>query len=192
MGHRLHMPRLLLRPMQQADAALYIRLYSDDAVMRCVADPLSLQMAGRAFKLALAQARRLPPHAHYWICRPHQHDEDIGLLALMHDRDRSGLAEVGVLLLPQAQGQGYATEAIAALADHALSEPASGLGLQRLWTRHARDNLAAAGLMQALGFHSDESSRLGELRWSLRREDWPTSARRVRGFSMAGQILSGD
>ncbi len=188
MGQRLHTPRLLLRPMAEVDAALYTRLYTDGRIMRLVAAPLSPQAARRAFPLALAQARAVPARAHYWICHPRREQgEDAGLLALLHDRDRHGLAEVGILLLPEAQGQGYATEAIAALADHAFS----GLALQRLWTRHARINRAVTGLMEALGFHSDAGACEGELRWFLRREDWPTAARLSPGFGKAGRWLEG-
>lgn len=178
MGEALHTPRLLLRPMAEADAALYVRLYGDAGVMRLVAAPLSPEAAQRAFGLALAQARATPPRACYWICHARDRREDAGLLALLHDRARPGLAEVGILLLAEAQGQGYATEAIAALADHAFAGP----GLQRLWTRHARDNQAVTGLMQALGFHADAAARDGESRWSLRREDWPAAAR-APGFA---------
>lgn len=173
MGEVLHTPRLLLRPMAEADATLYVRLYGDAGVMRLVAAPLSPEAAQRAFGLALTQARATPPRARYWICHVRDRREDAGLLALLHDRGHPGLAEVGILLLAEAQGRGHATEAIAALADHAFAGP----GLQRLWVRHARDNLAMTGLMRALGFGADTAVRDGESRWSLRREDWPTAAR---------------
>jgi RimJ/RimL family protein N-acetyltransferase len=188
MGQRLLTPRLLLRPMVEADAAIYTRLYTNGGVMRFVAAPLSLQAARRAFELVLAQARATPPRAHYWICHSRERGNDAGLLALLPDRDDDASAEVGILLLPEAQGQGYATEAIAALADHALS----GLVLQRLWTRHARDNQAMIGLMQALGFHPDAGASDGELRWSLRCKDWPPTARLSSGLAKPGRRLAGD
>ncbi len=187
MRQSLHTPSLLLRPMAEADVAIYTRMYTDAGVMRLVAAPLSQEAARRAFNLAIFQTRAVPPRAHYWICSARVHDEDVGLLALLHDRDNAGLAEVGILLLPEAQGRGYATEAIAALADHAFSD----LALQRLWTRHARDNRAVTGLMEALGFHSDAGASEGELRWSLRREDERTGARLSPGVAKAGRRLGG-
>src|SRR3546814_14671922 len=69
-------------------------------------------------------------------------------MAWLPDPGDPGAAEVGVLLAVGAQGRGHATEAIAALADVVFSAPVQ----RRLWTRHARGNGLAAGLMRKLGF----------------------------------------
>ena len=55
--------------------------------------------------------------------------------------------ELGWLLLPQARGQGYATEAAAALRDHAFT----ALGLDRLVSYIAPGNAASRRLARALG-----------------------------------------
>jgi RimJ/RimL family protein N-acetyltransferase len=91
-------------------------------------------------------------------------------MALVPDRDDPASAEVGVLLLPDAQGQGHATEAIAALADSVFAVP----GLQKLWTRHASGHAAAVGLMRRLGFVAGPEAG-AQSRWHLLRGTWPPS-----------------
>jgi len=81
-------------------------------------------------------------------------------------------AEVGALILPEFQASGLATEAIAAIADHAFAI----LGLRRLFTRHRREHVAAAALMRRLGFSAlpeVADDPLGQ-RWALE----PKSAER--------------
>lgn len=179
MGDALFTARLHLRSMAAGDAGFHRRLYADAEVMRHVGAPLSGDASRRAFALSLSQAHASPPRARYWIVRVSGTAEDCGLLALVDDRDPPGSAEAGMLLLPEAQGRGYAAEAIAALADHAFS----GLAMQQLWTRHHRDNRAAVGLMQALDFSPDGADGSGRVRWSLRREDWRTGARQGAVFA---------
>ena len=55
--------------------------------------------------------------------------------------------EVFFSLIPSATGHGYATEAVAALVDHARS-----LGTERLVARVSDDNRASVGVLQRAGF----------------------------------------
>ncbi len=171
----LHAPRLRLRPLVSSDERLYCSLYTDPGVMRHVAPPLAPEAARRAFRNVLAQSATRPPQSRYWVLLPSDDGEALGLMACVPDRGVPGSVEVGVLLLNQGVGRGYAAEAIAALADAVFAEPT----LQRLWARHARDNDLAAGLMRKLGF-----APMGEVpddpppvRWQLARQAW--LARRV-------------
>lgn len=54
MPPELHGPRLQLRPLASTDADLYCAIYTDAALMRPVAAPLSAASARRAFAAALA------------------------------------------------------------------------------------------------------------------------------------------
>src|SRR3546814_19157975 len=91
-------------------------------------------------------------------------------MAWLPDPGDPGSAEVGVLLAVGAQGRGHATEAIAALADVVFSAPVQ----RRLWTRHARGNGLAAGLLRKLGFEPmpDEVDDPDPVRWHFARGSW--------------------
>lgn len=170
MATDLHTPRLHLRPLRQDDETLYRTLYTDAEVMRHVAEPLTRAAAQRAFAAVMRQLAAEPPQSRYWILASRDTGEDLGLMALVPDREDDSSAEVGVLLLGPAQCRGYAAEAIAALADAVFAAPHR----QRLWTRHARDNPAAVGLMRKLGFDPMEDAATGPapVRWQLERGAW--------------------
>lgn len=163
---------LRLRPLTEADEPFYCRLYTDAAVMTRVGTPLTQEAAQGAFMRVLRQVAATPPRSHNWMLHAQTADAPLGMMALVPDRDDPASAEVGVLLLPDAQGRGHATEAIAALADSVFAVP----GLQRVWTRHASGHAAAVGLMRRLGFvaEPDTSVAGAQSRWQLLREDWRT------------------
>lgn len=162
----LHAPRLRLRPLEAGDRDLYVALYSDAETMRHIVPPQSPEAAARGFLAALAAMRASPPARRFWVMCEHS-GTTVGLLGLDHDGPGSG--EVGALIPPRHQGRGYATEAIAALADHAFG----ALGLQRLHTRHAAGHGLAAGLMAGLGFEpAPDAPGPHPQRWQLDPERW--------------------
>lgn len=171
----LQTPRLRLRPLAAADEALYVRLYSDPLSMSRIADAQSAAAAARGFRAALAAQQRSPPARLFWVMHERAQDLAFGLLGL--DLDAPGSGEVGALIPPPQQGRGYATEAIAALADHAFGT----LGLQRLHTRHAAGHGLAHGLMQGLGFEPGEPvpGDPHPQRWTLTPARW--AARQAPG-----------
>lgn len=166
----LSTPRLRLRPLALPDERLYCSLYTDPHVMRHVAEPLAPEAARRAFMVVMEQLAADPPKACYWVIRPRDGGDALGLLACLPDRDDTGSAEVGVLLAGTAACRGYATESIEALAEAVFARPAQ----HRLWTRHAPGNGPALGLMRKLGFAPMGNSGSGStpLHWQLRRQAW--------------------
>jgi RimJ/RimL family protein N-acetyltransferase len=162
----LQTPRLRLRPMQDGDRDLYVTLYSDADTMRHIAPAQSAEAAARGFLVALAATQASPPARRFWVMCDLSGAE-VGLLGLDHDAPGSG--EVGALIPPPHQGRGYATEAIAALADHAFG----ALCLQRLHTRHAAGHGLAAGLMSGLGFEpAPDAPGPHPQRWQLDPGRW--------------------
>lgn len=159
--------RLQLRPLQACDEALYVRLYSDPVSMARIVAAQTPEAAARGFRAALASQAQPAPQRFFWAMHDRALDRAIGLLGL--ELDGPGSGEVGALIAPEHQGRGYATEAIAALADHAFGT----LGLQRLHTRHAAGHGLAHGLMQGLGFQPGEPvPGPHPQRWSLTPQTW--------------------
>lgn len=162
MNHPLATPRLWLRPLEADDEALYVRLYSAPECLAPGGVSQSPDAAARGFCAAMAARSQPASRRCFWVMHDRGLDQAIGLLGL--DLDAPGRGEVGAMIVPEQQGRGYATEAIAALADHAFGT----LGLQCLHTRHAIGHGLAHGLMQGLGFQPGEPGQGPHpLRWHL-------------------------
>lgn len=162
-------PGLQIRPLHGDDEALYVSLYSDAEVMRHVGAPLVPVQAAAAFQRVLGGMLQVPPAALYWTLRPHGAREAVGMMALLPDAGRAW-AELGLVLRPDAQGRGHASEAIAALQDQLSRRHAP----HRLWTRHVAANAAATGLMRRMRFRPEPGPD-GWLHWSSVRDDWPVA-----------------
>ena len=162
-------PRLDLRPLADGDQALYVQLYGDPQVMQHIGPAQDAGTAARGFAAALRYNAATPPARLFWVIQDRIGMQALGLIGLTLDEPGGG--EVGVLLPAGQQGRGLATEAIAALADHAFGT----LQLQRLHTRHAPGHALAAGLMATLGFEkltSPLASASGRWRWQLTPDRW--------------------
>ena len=163
-------PRLLLRPIDAADEALYVHLYTDPGVMRHIAAPLSADAAQRGFRAACRLAALPAPLTRLWIVSECGMPGRLGVLALLQHKDDPDGAEPGVMLTAAAQGVGVASEALAGLAEHAFAT----LQLQRLSTRHAAGNVAVARMMVKLGYQRADAggTEPAEWRWQMTRGHW--------------------
>lgn len=141
-------PRMHARPLGPADEAFYCALYSDPAVMALIGVPKSPREALRGFALACRRNADAASGERRWVVLERATGAAIGLLALL--RDGSGAAELGVMLLPSAQGRGLARELNDAVVGLAFSP--GGWALDRLWARHAQGHAAAAAALAASGF----------------------------------------
>jgi ribosomal-protein-alanine N-acetyltransferase len=160
----LRTTRLSLRPLDACDATLYRNLYVDPTLMRHIAEPLSPQSAQDRFGSSLRQQSERRQQR---IVVESASGIGIGLVALFRD---GGSAEMGIMLLAAAHGRGFATEAMAAVRDHAFEQE----GIELLWIRQHPSNAAVTTMMQKLGFlplpEIDPAS--GFRRWELDRQRW--------------------
>ena len=157
-------PRLHLRPLDERDEALYCHLYTDPELMRHIAEPLAMERVQRSFRAALKQQST---ERQRWIIVEREPNLALGLLGLFVTGDS---AEMGVMLLAESQGRGFATEAMAAMRDRTFK----GTQVRLLWIRQEAENEPVVGMMQRLGFEPlppDASDPNGR-RWDLSRERW--------------------
>lgn len=70
--------------------------------------------------------------------------------AVFHNFTYDHMVELGVRLLPEAEGQGYATETMRCMADYALCF----WGLEKVVAKCYRDNLASKKMLQAAGLRA--------------------------------------
>lgn len=173
--------RFRLRPLAAQDEALYVAIYTDDALMRHVGEPMTASDARRAFDAFLrSNAHADLRRACCWVIECGGNDSEVvGLLALS---PHSGAAEIGVMVLAPWQGRKVAQETIAFLSGHLFEEGA----WPRTFSRHARDNDAGAGVMRRLGFHAMAEVPGGSAfrGWEMTRDEW---MRRFAAQAGAGQ-----
>ncbi len=166
-------PRLELRPLDEDDQALYVRLYGDALAMQHIGTAQDEATAARGFRAALRHHSATPPERLFWVIRERAAEQPLGMIGLSLDEPGGG--EVGVILPVGHQGRGIATEAIAALADHAFD----ALQLRRLHTRHLPGHALAAGLMATLGFERiAPATESGRSCWQLTPGRWAARPRR--------------
>lgn len=169
-------PRLHLRPLGEGDEALYCHLYTDPGMMRHIGAPLSAAAALRSFHKARALSAQAAPAMQLWTITEHGSSAGLGLLAQVHHGDATDVAELGIMLVADAQGRGLAAEAMEALTERLFAQPE----IRRLWTAQLPTNTAVVRLMQRLGFERDLTSGKGtaEWRWVMDRARW--QARKLR------------
>jgi RimJ/RimL family protein N-acetyltransferase len=155
--------RLRMRPLMASDQGFYCGLYTDAGMMRHIAQPMSADAALRSFETVLEMQgkQRLT-----WVIHERESQLARGILGVF---PAGCQAEVGVMLVPEAQARGFAAEVISAIADRLLLETS----VERLWTRHAAANRAACVLMQKMTFdRCDDGQPPEEMRWQLTRRMW--------------------
>jgi len=177
-------PRLHLRPIDEGDEALYCRLYTDPALMRHIASPMTPNAATRSFRLARKLQSQTQQH---WIVGERGGVGDIGLVGLFVDKSDAGIAEIGVMLLATGQGVGFGAEAMAGVIGRAFAT----MCLRLLWIRQHIDNTAVPGMMRKLGFEPMPSSRVGpdECYWQQDRTQWQMARKATAGLENPGQSV---
>jgi RimJ/RimL family protein N-acetyltransferase len=165
----LETPRLRLRLLHEeadGDAALYVHLYTDAAVMQWIAPPLGIDAATNAFGRACRHNRAARPGHRTWRiddCK----GGDLGIAALLRDGDA---AEIGVVLREGAWGNGLAREALGGVLAHAFDH----LGLALVYGERPDDAQARLvdRMFAPLGLHRAPARVSGQARWELPRARW--------------------
>lgn len=165
----LETPRLRLRPLERGDEAFLAALDTDPAVMRWVhggalAPEHARQYAERQVQLAGYRHR-----FGRWLVELRESRERLGWLEVfkLSGEDRDDL-QVGYQFAPDAQGQGYAAEALRAVLREVFRKPD---GLDRLAAivrpenERSRRLLARGGFVPSGEFRLDGAGQACELWW---------------------------
>ncbi|GAA5166735.1 GNAT family N-acetyltransferase [Amycolatopsis dongchuanensis] len=141
----LRTPRLTLRGLRPTDTEAILRIFADPGQSRYLAvdysDPERCrEMVGRRL------AYDGPDGLGHWVIEHNGHV--IGLAHLRPSSDLPpGTAEIGYFLDPAHGGEGFATEAAAALLDHGLRT----IGVSAVWALVHEANTASRRLVERLG-----------------------------------------
>ncbi|CAN7144307.1 GNAT family N-acetyltransferase [Caulobacter sp. LjRoot300] len=147
----LETERLSLTPLTVEDAPLVYPFMSDPEAMAhwdrdAIEDPDEVE-ATVAAQVAEMEERR----AMYWAIRLGQDGRFLGYCELVDLDWRHHRGELGFIIAREDWGQGYATEAAAALLAHC----ASSLGLKRMVARTHVGDARAEKVLQKLGFEQE-------------------------------------
>ena len=155
---RLCTPRLLLRPLRDADAAALHALFADPQVVRYwTSGPWSSADASSSAIRADREEMRAGTRLRLGVVRLAD-DRLVGACTLSQLEWPSGRAELTYALAPPVWGRGYAAEAVGELLRYAFDT----LGLRRIEADADPRNNASVRLLQRLGF----------VREGLLRERW--------------------
>lgn len=165
--------RLFFRPIAVEDESLYCRLYTDADVMRHIGVPLDAQTARRRFQRALRATHRLEFKQRVITLIERSCRATIGIFDIQRASDDPVAAEVGTMLVRQAQRQGYVPECLRALMSHAFVTET----LTEIRARAAADNAPVERILTRLGFvlrafRPAAAAAPACTSWALTRADW--------------------
>ncbi|OQW45706.1 MAG: GCN5 family acetyltransferase [Proteobacteria bacterium SG_bin6] len=158
------------------------RISDAEALFEAYADPELMRFWSSAPHRSVTESRDYlaggpdDPDFRGWTMRRASDGAVIGTLATM--RERTGVQQIGYLLIRRFWGQGYAREGVARLLDRLFQEE----GQRRIFADVDPDNVASNALLKDLGFTLEGRLR-GEWEthigvrdsfiWGMLREEWP-------------------
>lgn len=152
--------RLHLRRLSAADQQLFCELYTAPETMRFIALPQSPQQALRNFGKALRLTHERKLQLRFYTILHRETGEAIGICGVQRPRSRRYL-EAGIMLSKRAVGQGFGSEAFAALLKHTFRT----CRVHRLFASVHAENLAAQGLVRTLGFTRQRAGARESSHW---------------------------
>lgn len=186
--------RLRLRHFQMSDCAAFVAMRADPEVARYQSWHSLDHTAAQAFISEMNAAEPGVPGEWFQVAIADRHtDAFIGDCALHVKADDPQQAEIGFSLTRQAQGQGFATEAISALLDFLFQERA----LQRVVAICDVRNQGSYKFLERLGMrreghthHSywNKGEWTDEYQYAILREEWQ---RRVKPTQTTKVVLLG-
>ncbi|MDE2154425.1 MAG: GNAT family N-acetyltransferase [Xanthomonadaceae bacterium] len=168
--------RLRLRTLQADDEALFHALYTDPETMRFIGTPLSAEQAsGKFLKIVRRQAEPVLD-GRYLVMVEKNTRKSLGICGTGHYDQEAMRIEVGMVLTSAGRGQGFATEALAALVDQVFEQHP----MEVVYARFDAGNAAAWNLVSRLGFAPEVVAEGLEqastnCRWSVQRSRWHAS-----------------
>ncbi|MBS0514712.1 MAG: GNAT family N-acetyltransferase [Proteobacteria bacterium] len=149
-------PRLVLRRLEERDAAFVLNLVNDADWLKFIGDKGVRTLDDARDYLRNGPMAMYAQHGHGLYCvQSKASGEPIGMCGLIK-RDTLPDVDLGYAFLPQARGGGHAYEAASATMTYARET----LDLQRILAIVSPGNARSIALLKKLGFHFDKSLRL--------------------------------
>lgn len=146
--------RLQIQPLCPDDKALYIKLYTDERVMRFIMPALTEEQAEISFQNALKLNANLNTERLFLTVRLLEELKPSALCCISHLDRKNGIAEIGNIVLPEAQGKQIAQDATKAL----IKQIQQILAINHFVMDINKNNLAAIRGAKLLGFAQESES----------------------------------
>ncbi len=134
-------PRLTLSPFKPADWPFFRSLREDPAIMRFMAAIAPEKETRRLFALRLAEP-------HLFVIRQHDDETPLGDIGLRISEHHPEEADIGYTIVPQAQGKGFASEALRAVCEYAFARA----GVKAINAYVLADNGGSVRVLEKAGF----------------------------------------
>lgn len=150
-------PRLRLRPLTVGDAGFVARLVNEPAFLANIGDK-GVRSEADARRFILEGPWTQQPRAGYGQLLVELGDgTPIGVCGLLY-REALELTDIGFAILEEFRGQGFASEAAAAVFDYGRSV----LGIGRIVGLTSRDNIASVKVLEKLGLSFERMVRMSD------------------------------
>lgn len=140
--------RMVLRPLRASDAGPMFTMRSDQRVMEHVNRPMARTVEDAVTLIELINARIAAQESLHWALTVKGEDAFIGLIGLWRLVKEDHLGELGYTLMQPYWGMGYASEAIAAVAEYGFRT----MGLHRIEAITRPQNRASIRVLEKNGF----------------------------------------
>jgi [ribosomal protein S5]-alanine N-acetyltransferase len=164
----LETERLMLRPLRESDLDALVAIYSDPHTMRFLGGPRTREdtCTGLGWMIAAHRGQGFG----LWATTLRADGRLIGRCGiLVQDVEGATEHEIAYLLGSRWWGRGYATEAAAAIRDHARAE----LGFRRVISLIDPDNEASKAVARRIGMHHERDLTFEGRATSLFSHAWP-------------------
>jgi RimJ/RimL family protein N-acetyltransferase len=153
--------RLQLSPFKPSDWAFFRSLREDRAIMRYMAAIAPEKETRRLFAIRLTA-----PHT--FVIRAHDDDTPLGDIGLQISAKYREEADIGYTVIPQAQGKGYASEALRAMCDYAFNQT----GVKAINAYVLADNVGSVRVLEKMGFVRTQVLKQAYEIDGVRYDDW--------------------
>lgn len=143
--------RLKIQPLCQEDKTLYVKLYTNEKVMRFIMPALSEEKAEESFNNALKLNADMHTERLFLTVRLLQEQKPSALCCISNFDRKNNIAEIGNLVLPEAQGKRIAQEATTAL----IKQIQQLLAIEYFVMDISKENLPAIRAAKSIGFQRD-------------------------------------
>lgn len=143
--------RLRIQPLTITDKALFLKLYTDPKTMRLISDPFPPKQALAAFNTVIDSMSQKEGRFAQWVLREKISEKAVGLIGLVWPNDTRLQAEIGLMLVREANGKGLPEEVIQAFMPYAFHT----LKLEKIIASFSNKNLPAKRLAKKMGAKLD-------------------------------------
>ena len=162
----IKLKNLSLLPLSEGDKEFYFQIYSNQSLMQYVTAPLTRVESDKSFYLTLNRMSQAPPKIILNVIFLNKIKEKIGVIGLRWNQSSSDQVEIGIILLEEYQGTGFAHAAKKALMQNAFDN----LSIKKIVAHCEKNNHAANRANKKLGFkqvgqYTEKNSTIVKIIW---------------------------